>query len=200
MSGDVHVQFYEQLRGKFPWLTLLVMVFESHSDCCRVQQVLSKRFERFNLTLHPDKTQLVDFRFRCRKENIQRGKVVNFDFLGFTHYWGKSRRGFNIVCQKTAKNRLASALKAINVFCRNNRHKPINEQWRRLNQKLIGHYVYFGITGNGKSLRCLHFRAVRLWHKWLGRRSRKSYIPWERFNKLLKRYPPAMPKIYHQYC
>jgi len=176
-----------------------VMVFEDYRDCYRVQKVLGQRFNKYGLTLHPDKTRRVDFRFRYRKMNIQRGKVVNFDFLGFTHHWGKSRRGKFVVRQKTAKSRLAKALKAINLFCKVNRHRPLIEQWTRLNRRLIGHYAYFGITGNSKSIRCLHYKAQRLWHKWLGRRSRKSYIPWKRFALLLRRLPLAVPKIYHQY-
>ncbi|TPE45718.1 group II intron reverse transcriptase/maturase [Maribrevibacterium harenarium] len=176
-----------------------VMVFEDYRDCYRVQKVLGQRFIKYGLTLHPDKTRRVDFRFRYRKMNIQRGKVVNFDFLGFTHHWGKSRLGKFVVRQKTAKGRLAKALKAINLFCKVNRHRPLIEQWTRLNKRLIGHYAYFGITGNSKSIRGLHYKAQRLWHKWLGRRSRKSYIPWKRFALLLRRLPLAAPKIYHQY-
>ena len=103
-----------------------VMVFEDYQDCYRAQEVLGKRFEKYSLTLHPDKTRRIDFRFRYRKANSQRGKVVNFDFLGFTHYRGKSRRGKFVVHQKTAKSRLAKALKAINLFCKNNRHRPLD--------------------------------------------------------------------------
>ena len=176
-----------------------VMVFEDYKDCYRVQQVLEKRFNKFDLVLHPEKTQRVDFRFRYRKSNRLRGKAINFNFLGFTHYWGKSKRGKFVVRQKTAKDRLAKALKAINQFCRTHRHRPLDEQWSRLNRRLLGHYAYFGITGNGKSLRSFHHKAQRLWHKWLGRRSRKSYIPWKRFMLVLKRFPLAKPKIYHQY-
>jgi len=176
-----------------------VMVFEDHNDVHRVKRVISKRFARYNLVIHPDKTKLVDFRFRYRKENRRKSKAISFDFLGFTHYWGKSRRGKDIVCQKTAKDRFRKALNEINAFCRNNRHKPLDEQWSRLNRKLVGHYAYFGITGNHKSLRNLEHQTCRLWRKWLSRRSRKSYIPWERFKLLLLRFPIARPKIYHQY-
>ena len=176
-----------------------VMVFERYDDCYRVQQVLGKRFERYGLNLHPEKTRRVDFRFRFRKENQQRGKAVNFDFLGFTHYWGKSRRGHFVVRQKTAKDRLARTLKAFNEFCRRYRHKPLDVQHTMLNRKLRGHYAYFGVTGNGKSLRNIHRKVQHLWRKWLGRRSRKSYIPWQRFTVLLNRFPLEQPHIYHQY-
>lgn len=79
------------------------------------------------------------------------------------------------------------------------RHKPLDLQWEWLNRRLVGHFVYFGITGNIKSLKRLHHKVERLWHKWLGRRSRKSYIPWVRFTLLLKRFPLAIPRIYHRY-
>lgn len=176
-----------------------VLVFEYYTDFCRVEKVLGKRFQRFGLTLHPDKTKLVDFRFRKKEHKEGRSSTMSFDFLGFTHYWGKSRRGFTVVFRKTAKSRLARTLKAFNEVCKKCRHKPINEQWVMLNRKLLGHYAYFGITGNSKSLRGLHYHVVRLWHKWLGRRSRKSYIPWDRFACLLERYPLKQPKIYHRY-
>lgn len=176
-----------------------VMVFERYDDCYRVQRVLDKRFSRYGLKLHPDKTRRVDFRFRYRKENIRCGKHVNFDFLGFTRFWGKSRNGKMVVYQKTAKSRQARTLKSINDFCRFNRHKPIVEQVAMLNRNLRGHCAYFGITANGKSLRSIYHRAKRIWHKWLGRRSRKSYIPWRRFTLFLKRHPFESPRIYHQY-
>ena len=176
-----------------------VMVFEHYDDCYRVQRVMNKRFKRYELELHPEKTRRIDFRFRYRKENLRRGKDVNFDFLGFTHYWGRSRQGIFVVRQKTAKVRLARTLKGFNEFCRKCRHLPLSVQQRMLNRKLRGHYAYFGITGNSKSLRNIHYKVERLWHKWLGRRSRKSYIPWQRFTLLLKRLPLEKPRIYHQY-
>ena len=191
-----------RLRGKCSLVRFaddFVMIFEDYDDCYRVRKVLPKRLARFGLTLHPDKTKLVDFRFKYRAENRRRGKIVNFDFLGFTHYWGRSRRGKAIVCQKTAKSRLARTLKAFNLFCKHYRHHPLDEQWKRLNRKLIGHYAYFGITGNSRAICNVRHKVIRLWHKWLGRRSRKSYIPWRRFNQLLNRFPLAPAKIYHQY-
>ena len=176
-----------------------VMVFEHYADCYRVQRVLPKRFSRFGLTVNPDKTHRVDFRFIYRKENIRRGKVVNFDFLGFTHYWGQSSKGSMVVMRKTTKARFAKTLKEINQFCRRNRHRSLIEQHAMLNKKLRGHYAYFGITGNSKALRHLHHQVERIWHKWLGRRSRKSYIPWKRFTLFLKRFPLQAPVIYHHF-
>jgi len=176
-----------------------VLVFENQNDCHRVKFVLEKRFQRFGLTLHPDKSKLIDFRFRNKKQKSDRKEMKSFDFLGFTHYWGKSRRGYEVVFRKTAKSRLARTLKVFNEHCKRCRHQPLTDQRLVLNRKLIGHYAYFGITGNSRSLRGLHYHVERIWHKWLCRRSRKSYIPWERFNHLLRIKPLATPKIYHRY-
>ena len=198
----VHKDVMPRMKGRMSITRFaddFVMVFQHYEDCYRVERVLPKRFNRYGLQLHQDKTCRIDFRFRYRRQNQARGKPVNFDFLGFTHYWGKSRRGKFVVRQKTAKTRLARTLKGINEFCRNNRHRPMDEQQMKLNQKLRGHYAYFGITGNGKSLKSLHHRVTKLWHKWLGRRSRKSYIPWRRFMLVLQRLPLEQPRIYHQY-
>ena len=171
-----------------------VMVFEEYMDCHRVEKVLPKRFGKFGLTLHPEKTRRVDFRFRYRRENIRRGKPVNFDFLGFTHVWGTSRKGHPVIYQKTAKGRLAKTLKSFSDYCRRNRHRPLDEQYATLNRKLRGHFAYFGITGNVKSLKLVHHQVRRIWHKWLGRRSRKSYIPWERFSPVPETLPPDTAK------
>ena len=176
-----------------------VMVFNNREDCCRVEEVLSKRFERYGLKLHPEKTKRVDFRPYCRKENKRRGIPVSFDFLGFMHFWGTSRKGNTAVYQKTAKGRVARTLKSFNDYCRKFRHKSVNEQYAALNRKLRGHYAYFGITGNAKSLDTIQHKVKEIWHKWLCRRSQKSYITWEKFNLFLNRFPLAPPKIHHRY-
>ena len=176
-----------------------VVVFQSFEDCCRVERVLPKRFERYGLKLHPEKTQRIDFRYQCLKVNKRHGVPTNFDFLGFTHYWGKSRKGHFVVFRKTAKGRIAKTLKSFNTYCRKCRHRPLDEQYAALNRKLRGHFAYFGITGNAKSLRMIHHKVKEIWHKWLCRRSRKSYITWKRFALFLKRFPLTPPRILHQH-
>ena len=176
-----------------------VMVFANQEDCTRAEAVLPKRFERYGLTLHPEKTRCVDFRPHCRKENKRNGIPVSFDFLGFTHFWGSSRKGNTVVFQKTAKGRIAKTLKSFNEYCRKFRHETLSEQYARLNRKLRGHYAYFGITGNAKALDTVHYQVKKIWHKWLSRRSQKSHITWEKFNLLLDRFPLAPPKIHHRY-
>lgn len=176
----------------------IVMVFENYNDCVRVYQVLDKRLKKFSLTLHPDKTCIIDFRFKRTKYSKLQNHTT-FKFLGFTHLWKKSKQGKFVVLQRTAKERLAKAISAINEFCRANRHKRLPEQHQKLSSKLRGYYAYYGITGNYKSLRSLVHQVERIWRKWLSRRSRKSKIPWERFKDVLNKFPLPKPQIYHQY-
>ena len=177
-----------------------VMVFKSISDVSRVWKALEGRMRRFGLQLHPEKTRLVDFRFRRpQQQGRHSAMATTFNFLGFTHVWSKSRRGKWIVLQKTAKDRVARTLKAINERCRLMRHDPIREQQRRLSAMLKGHYSYFGITGNDRALRVVHHQVERFWHKWLCRRSRKSHIPWRNFRSLLNLLPLPRPQIVHRY-
>ncbi|WBA80928.1 group II intron reverse transcriptase/maturase [Endozoicomonas sp. GU-1] len=176
-----------------------VMVFQNPDDCRRIERVLPERFSVYGLTLHPEKTQRIDFRVQHRRENKRCGLPISFDFLGFTHYWGKTRKGGFAIFRKTAKGRVAKALKSFNEYCRKHKHDSLKEQYDKLNRKLRGHFAYFGITGNYKALKAVHRRVQRIWHKWLGRRSRTSYIPWEQFSQFLKRFPLTPPRILHQY-
>lgn len=168
-----------------------VMGFEREEDARRVMEVLPKRFAKFGLTIHPDKTRLIPF---SRPRPGDRG-TGSFDFLGFTHYWGLSKKGRRIVKRKTAKDRLNRSLKAIGKWCRKYRHIPVAEQQQRLNRKLKGHYGYYGITGNKKSLKAFQRGVLRLWRTWLDRRSRRRDMKWDRFNCLLSRYPLAPIRI-----
>ena len=149
--------------------------------------------------MHPDKTRLLDFRSpnhsdRHRKDDgdddgDDDGKPPTFDLLGFTHYWGKSRKGNWAVKRKTMKSRLARSLQRIEAWRRLNRHRPILEQWKALCAKVRGHYCYYGITGNGRSLGEFLYWVHRIWQRWLCRRSGERSFLWERFNVFLKRCP-----------
>lgn len=146
-----------------------MIVFSDRSDAERVQEVLPKRFAEFGLTVHPEKTRLVRFR-RPRRDGDDQNPG-SFDFLGFTHYWGRSRRGRRILKRKTAKGRLTRALRAINQWARKARHVPIAKQARTLAAKLRGHFQYYGIRGNAKAINRFRHEALRRWRKWLSRRS-----------------------------
>jgi RNA-directed DNA polymerase len=173
----------------------VVMGFELREDAERVLRVLPKRLGKYGLTIHPDKTRLVAF---GRPYGASGTKPGTFDFLGFTHYWGKSRRGKWIVKQKTAHERLSRGLKRIAEWCRHNRHRPVAEQHQELCQKLRGHFAYYGITGNDRCLRKYREGVKKVWQKWLHRRSRSSTdMPWDRFARLLQRYRLPPVRIVH---
>jgi len=176
-----------------------VLCFEREEDARRVMSVLPKRLARFGLRLHPDKTRLVRFK---RPPAGPRGpwsgkKPGTFDMLGFTHYWGRSRRGYWVVMRRTAPERMSRALRKITRWCRWARHMPVKKQHSILVSKLRGHYNYYGITGNGKAIASFFYFVKRIWRKWLDRRSQRARMKWKRFNRLLQRYPLPPPVVVH---
>jgi group II intron reverse transcriptase/maturase len=178
-----------------------VMAFDDFLDCIRVRQVLGRRLERFGLSLHPVKTRMVDFRFkRLDGKRHAATQATTFVFLGFVHVWGKSRRGKNVVYQRTAKDRYARALRSIHRWCRQNRHELLARQHAMLSRKMRGHYAYYGITGNGKRLRWFAHKVERIWLMWLARRTRGWHRGRNRFRTLLDRYPLPRPTIIHRYA
>jgi len=172
-----------------------VLAFEREEDARRVHSVLPKRFGKYALEIHPEKTKLLDFRKPKRKDEDKGGKPGSFDFLGFTHYWAKSLKGNWVVKRKTAMSRFRRAVTRINEWCRMNRHMPLEDQHRILTQKLRGHYGYYGITGNSWWISKFCYQVKRLWRKWLSRRSQRGRINWEQFKQVLKRFvlPPPIP-------
>jgi len=172
----------------------VVIVCKHEHDARRVLTVLTKRLERFGLRMHPKKTRLVRFE-RPRRGDDGSDRPETFDFLGFTHYWGRSRKGRPVVKRKTAKKRFNRTLRTISAWCRENRHRPIRAQQRALNRKLRGHDAYFGITGNAPALQRLRWRVERLWHKWLARRGGRRRLTWALFECLLRRFPLASPRV-----
>jgi RNA-directed DNA polymerase len=187
-----------RLRGKAELIRFaddFVIVLEDRDDAQRVYQVLPKRFGRYGLELQEAKTRLLNF----SRPMGQGDKPEVFEFLGFTHYWGRSCKGNRVVKRKTSGKKLRKAIKRVYLWCRANRHMPVEEQWAALCRKLHGHYGYYGITGNIRSLKGFCRQAVCSWQKWLDRRSREKAMPWDRFNQLLLRYPLPSPRIVHQY-
>jgi group II intron reverse transcriptase/maturase len=175
-----------------------VLVFANEQDARKVMDVLPKRFGKYGLTLHPDKTRLVEFRRPGSWPPSGGGGTGpgTFDMLGFTHFWCKSRTGKWVVKQRTATDRFQRALKRIAEWCRRHRHDKVREQQQDLNRMLNGHYEYFGIKGNSKALSNLRWWVTTAWRKWLNRRSQGRRMTWERMKLLLKRYPLQQPRIY----
>jgi group II intron reverse transcriptase/maturase len=173
-----------------------VIACSLESDARRVMGVTPKRFGKYGLTLHPEKTRLVRFQRPSSADGYKRGnRSGSFDLLGFTHYWGKSRRGHPVIKRRTARNRLRRALTAIAFWCRAHRHLPVGEQQRSLNLKLRGHYGYYGITGNFRALKRFMNGAKATWRMWLNRRSQRAGMDWSKLDRLLKRYPLLGPRV-----
>ncbi len=168
---------------------------EYEKDAERLLGVLPKRFSRFGLDLHPDKTTLVSFR-KPKPESSGKG-CSTFDFLGFTHYWAKSRKGYWVIKRKTAQKKFRRAIKALWRWCRENRHEPFIWQYKMLCSKLRGHYQYYGIRGNYRMLLRTLYYAERAWRYWLSRRCHKGYISWEKFERLRDKFPFPKPRIVH---
>lgn len=171
-----------------------VMCFELQSDAERVMAVLGKRMGRYGLTLHPEKTRLLPFGRPSRRQHSGKG-ATTFDFLGFTLYWQRTRWGTWWMQCKTRCGRLRRTIQSIGDFCRRHRHQPVQAQHAALTRRMVGHYNYFGVSGNFRSLLIVVEEAKRAWYKWLQRRSQKRHLNWERYEQLLKRFPLPRPRI-----
>jgi RNA-directed DNA polymerase len=172
-----------------------VLCFEHEDDATYVWSILEERFRTFGLVLHPKKTR--SFAFRPPSEGGQGGGTT-FDFLGFTLHWQRTRFGNAWrVAFRTRGARLRRAIKAVADWCRCHRHDPVGKQHQALKRKLVGHYNYFGVNGNSPALKRLRFAVVRVWKKWLNRRSQRARMNWKRLNELLAvhRLPAARIRV-----
>jgi RNA-directed DNA polymerase len=178
-----------------------VIIFAYERDARRVLDVLPKRLAKYGLTLHPEKTRLINFERPDRRTPASPdsgnacARPGTFDLLGFTHYWAMSRRGYWVVKQKTAAGRFRRTLKRIAEWCRQYRHEPVRDQWVALKRKLAGHFAYFGITGNSYALSNFRFQVIAVWWKWLSRRSQRAPLSWAKMLRLLACYPLPEPRI-----
>ena len=177
-----------------------VMMFSREDDAKRVLEVLPKRFAKYGLTLHGGKTRLVAFERPDRPSRLREGRGLGpkpgtFDFLGFTIHWGKSLAGKWVVRVRTSKSRFRRTLKNIAEWCRLHRHQSVEIQRYVLNQKLRGHYAYFGRTGNLGRLWHVWSKTRQIWKRWLSRRSQKAWITWPAMERLLEQYPLVKPCV-----
>ena len=160
--------------------------------------MLFKRLEKYGLKAHTKKTRLV----KCTRTPYGAKKDTTngtFDFLGCTHYWAKSRKGYWVIKRRTMRKRLRRAITRFTQWCKFNRHMSVKEQWQKLNQKLRGYYQYYGIRANYDCLFWVYEQLRMAWKKWLGKRSQKGYIPWAKFEKILARFPLLRPRIVHKW-
>jgi RNA-directed DNA polymerase len=166
-------------------------------DARRIMETLPERMSQHGLTVHPEKTRLVRFQppraDNSETEERDPPEPRTFDFLGFTHYRGRSQRGVWVIKRKTANSRLKRALAALSEWCRKNLHAPIKEQHQKLVQKLRGHFGYYGIIGNFYRLQAFREGARRIWRRKLSRRRRAGNVTWAQLSRLEKCYslPPA---------
>ncbi len=172
-----------------------VIGFENKQDAERVFALLTRRMAEFGLTLHPDKTRLLPFRRPSRNQDGRKGPAT-FDFLGFTLYWQRTRSGGWRLGMKTRKARIQRSLYNLSDWCRSHRHKSLKEQHASLSRRLRGHFNYFGVNGNIRSLAYLLHRAERHWLRWLRRRSQRGRrLTWKRFRSYLQAFPLPQPRI-----
>jgi hypothetical protein len=172
---------------------------DSRSGEGKAGDVLAKRFAKYGLALHPEKTRLVPFRRPAIRNDPPRGAApASFDLLGFTHHRGRSLRGNWVLERKTASSRFGRALHRVAEWCRRNRHQNIQLQQQRLTQMLRGHYGYFGIIGNADALRRFFYEVRCCWRRWLDRRTGRHTMQWPRFARLLERYPLPSPVVVHR--
>lgn len=177
-----------------------VIAFEREDDARRVQEVLPKRFAKYGLTLHPEKTRLVPFRrpsYSKDDDGTTKGSGQGtFDLLGFTLYWARSERRYWVIQLKTARDRFTRATHRLNEWCRRNRHRPVSEQARRIRRAVVGHFAYFGVIGNQGRLLALRRVVYRIWRGWLNRRSQRSRVTWAKMKAIHAQYPlPRLPEM-----
>jgi group II intron reverse transcriptase/maturase len=177
-----------------------VVGFEHREEAERFLAELRERFARFGLTLHPDKTRLIEFgRYADRNRRARDdGKPETFNFLGFTHSCGKTRKGRFTVLRQTMRRRWQAKLREVKTELRQRLHDPIPEQGAYLRSVVMGHSRYYGVPRNGPSLTAFHAALARLWRVTLMRRSQTAFVSWARMRRLLARWLPV-PHICHPY-
>jgi RNA-directed DNA polymerase len=178
----------------------IVMGFEKRHEAEQFLKALPARLAGFGLELHPTKTSLIEFgRFaRARRQERGLGKPKTFNFLGFTHVCGVSRKGTFRIERRTMAQRFRAKLGEIKVELRRRRHQPIPQQGTWLRSVLLGHYRYYGVPLNSKALQRFQMKATRLWQRSLSRRSQKGRITWDRMQRLMSTWIPPV-RIYHPY-
>jgi RNA-directed DNA polymerase len=173
----------------------VVFAFQWYEEADRFLRVLPKRLAKYGLELSAEKSRMVRFsRFHLGKSSER------FDFLGFEWRWVVDHKGTPRVTCRTSRKRLRSALARVTEWLKAQRHLPVRQLVEALNARLRGHYNYYGVIGNHASLRSYFYQVTRLLKKWLGRRSQKSRMSWEKFSVLLKRFPLEDARITESRC
>ena len=171
-----------------------VLGFTDKTEAERVMAVLPKRFAKYGLSLHPEKTRLIDL------NDKRGGKGRSFDFLGFTHFLSKSLKGNKVLKRKTSSKSLTRSIRHVNIYIQRNRHMKLRDLITAINIKLRGHYNYYGVTFNSRSLERFYRMVRRSLFKWLNRRGGKTKLNWVRFSDYVEKFSPLLrPFIKHSY-
>jgi group II intron reverse transcriptase/maturase len=174
-----------------------VVCFKDEADARRFRVEMEARLNQFGLEIAPEKTKILEFGPMARPRAKQRGeKAETFDFLGFTHYCTTSRSGKMFrVGRKSISKRITAKLTLFKEWLRASRTLPTAAIMKTVANKLRGHFAYYGVTGNSKSIQNYHYEVVRLLFKWLGRRGKRGSLNYEKFKLLLQRFPLPTPRI-----
>ena len=178
-----------------------VCVVRYADDARRIERGLKNRFNKYGLEIHPTKSRKISFgRFERENAKSQSRRANTFDFLGFTHYCDRSRKGNFKVGRKTSRKKYTAKCRAMNAWLKAIRNQvKTKEWWKILKAKLQGHYQYYGVSENYDSIVRFYKATVRLVWKWMNRRSQKRKMNWDRFTKYLEHYPLPKPKIMHSF-
>ena len=172
-----------------------VICCQHREDATRIRKTLGRRLAKFKLKLNEEKTKMVSF----SKREVSKGNAQGaFDFLGFTFYLGKSKRGYTIPKVKTSGKKFRVKLKNVEAWCKKQRNRmKLNKLWKIYQAKIRGHIQYYGVSHNTDKVDEFINRATKILYKWLNRRSQKRSFNWERFNKFKDRYPLPKAKVIH---
>jgi group II intron reverse transcriptase/maturase len=192
MAGEVYLVRYAD--------DFLIMT-QKQSDAFMIEQALRDRFKKFSLILHPEKTRTISFSRKEPEDAKRQGrKPYTFEFLGFTHFWFRTREGWYMLSRRTSAKRFRRACRAMNEWLRRVRNLcKTKEWWLILASKLRGHYQYYGVSGNSRMLKIFRYQVMRMLHKWLNRRSQRNQWSWKRFTEYLEHYPLPLPNIVHKF-
>jgi len=193
-----HVKgFCELVRYAYDFVCVVRYV----EDAGRIERALHNRFSEYSLELHRTKRRNFSFgRFERMNARTQKCRAHTFDFLGFTHYCGISRRGNFKVTRKTSRKKYTAKCEELNAWLKKIRKSvKTKERWKTLIAKLCGHYQYYGVSENYKGIVRFYIYAITLVHKWMNGRSQKRKMNWKRFNTYLEHYPLPKPGIVHSF-
>lgn len=178
-----------------------VVLVQCRDEAEKAMGMLKDRLTKFGLTLSDEKTRCIEFG-RYAKANAERHgrKPDSFNFLGFTHFVDVTRKGTFKVGRKTRKEKQHHALKEFGKWLKENRNRyKLPELWKKIGQKMRGHFAYYGVSGNSQCIQKFDWLVRRLVFKWLNRRSQKSSMTWTEFRQYIERFPLPKPKIIHDF-